>query len=466
MPWEWKSSRQAGCLAWVLFLASVWWSPVARAGEQATLFVYLEVPADYSVPTEISLAELLLHGAGDPVGLAPRQRRLVAADLAGQQILLAVATLAAGHYDSLSVVLGGVTARSGAATVRPPVAPDGETFPVPVDLRRDEAAVISLVWQPGPVPAAGHKYRLALHAATRPVPPLGALAFVTERESGTVLVVDRLAGRVVDAVGVGPEPGEIIYSSARQKLYVAEADADGIGVIDALTLRLERIVPLSFGDDPDRLALSPDQRTLYVLNPGSRSLVALTTSSMQEQYRTTVGDGPRDLALDPDNGNVFVACEFEGEVQVFTPAGLTRRSSLVMTPTPVAVAVAANTRQLYIASASRNRIQGLDLQDGRDLGGQTLCGPASYLVFSPRSRQLFAALPSCSEIALLRPVDGFEFAPFGLPSAPAYLTFDPACRQLLVVLPQSATLVILEANRGTLQSTVELGGRPYAVVAP
>ncbi|RLA05503.1 MAG: hypothetical protein DRQ54_08015 [Gammaproteobacteria bacterium] len=88
------------------------------------------------------------------------------------------------------------------------------------------------------------------------------------------------------------------------------------------------------------------------------------------------------------------------------------------------------------------------------------------MVFNPRSRQLLAAVPSCREVAALRPSDGLEFAPFGMPAAPGRLALDPGHRKLLVVFSQNATLGIYDANRGSLQGMIELGGLPHAVVAP
>jgi len=434
--------------------------------DSATLFIYLEVPADYSIPTELAVANLHLSGETAPVDVAPLRRRLVAGDLAGKQVLLARTTLAAGYYDTLFVELGAVVAQAGMATVEPPVRTGGYAVDLDINLQRGEAAVVNLVWQPGPAPADGKPYHLAIHTERRPVPPLGSVAFVTERESGSVLVVDWLAGRVSGAVKVGEDPRSLVYSDRTQKLYVAMAGEDGIGVVDGMTLRLERVVPLSFGDDPDRLALSPDEATLYVLNTGSRSLVGLATRSMQEQYRTAVGNGPRSLAVDPDNGRIYVACEDEGEVQVFNPAGLTRLTSLMMTAAPVEVVVAESSRDLFAGSSSQNRIHGLNLEEGGEPVSQSLCGPAHYLAYNPRSRQLFAAIPSCREIAVLGPAEGLEFSPLSLEWAPGRLAFDSGHRKLFVIFTRKATLGIYDANRRSLESLVELGGLPHAVVVP
>ena len=456
------------CRFLLLFLGVLCAAPAisASGSEQATLFIYLEVPADYSLPTQLTVADLVLRSGDAIVPVRPERRVLIADDLAGTQVLWARASLAAGYYDSLIIELGAVTAQAGEATVEAPVRPAGYAVALDVHLHRNEAAVVNLIWQPGSAPGAGKPYDLDIQVTNHPVPPLGSLAFVTERQTGSVIIVDRLLGRVVGAVMVGPLPGGMAYSPLRQKLFVAMAGEDGIGVIDGMTLRLERIVPLSFGDDPDRLALSPDESTLYILNEGSRSLAAMATRSMQEQNRVPVGDGPRSLTVDPETGYIYVACEYEGEVQVFNPSGLTHLTSLLLTGAPVEVAIADASRELYVASSSQNRIYGIGLDDGQELGAMSLCGPARHLIFNPRSRQILAAMPTCSEVAVLRPANGLEFAPYSLPHSPGQMVFDPGFRKLLVVFDGTAALGIYDAHRGTLDSRVEVGGTPYAVVAP
>lgn len=439
---------------------------IAQAQNSSTLFIYLEVPANYSPPSEMILSELTLKGADEAISVVPLRRHLVAGELAGTQVLLARTSIAAGYYDTLTIELGSVTTQAGVATVEPRIQPRGYPVFVDANLRENEATVVDLIWQPTAAPLEDRPYSLSIGSEHRVVPPLGSLAFVTERESGAVMVIDRLAGRVVDACLAGTDPRGMAYSSLSQKLYVAVAGEDGIGVIDGMTLRLERIVPLNFGDTPGRLALSPDQSTLYVLNEGSRTLTSIATRSMQENGRTAVGAGPRSLAVDPDNGYIYVACEHEGEVQVFSPPGLMQLSSLMVTAAPTEVVIAEFPRQVFVASSSQNRIFGFDLEGGGDPGSLTLCGPAQFLVYNPRSRQLFASVHDCREIAVLRPADGLEFAPLPMPSPPSQLAFDPGHRKLIVILDQMASLAIFDANRGTQESRIELGGKPYAVVAP
>ncbi len=438
----------------------------APGPDSCTLFIYLEVPTDYSIATTLTLASLELRAGSEAIPLTPRRRQLVAAELAGRQILLAQETVAAGHYDSLIMELGLVVAAAGQSIVEPPLRASGYVVATDVHLSGENVEVINLVWQPQPVPVGNKSYNLDLHTTVPPVPPLGSLAFVSEQQSGSVLVVDRVAGRVVAGIAVGDDPRGMAYSAPLQKLYVAVAGEDGIAVVDALTLRLERTMPLNFGDNPDRMALDASSATLFVLNEGSRSLAAIATRSMQEIRRTTVGDGPRAIAVDPVQGTLYVACEFEGEVQSFHPGSLVPRSTLTMITAPVEVVFAGSERRLYVTGSAQNRIHGFDLETGGELGAQSLCGPARHLAFNSRAQQLFAAIASCDEVAVLRPANGLEFAPISLNSPPGRLCFDAGQRTLLVIMNKTATLAIHAANRGTLTSVVEIGGTPNTVIAP
>ena len=305
-----------------------------------------------------------------------------------------------------------------------------------------------------------------LEARVEPLPPLGSLALVTRSDLGALLAVDRVAGRVVHVQRLGDDPRDLVYSPLRQKIFVALAGEDALMVVDALSLRPERMVHLQFGDEPDRLALAHDGATLHVLNVGSRSLVTLNAWSLQERTRVAVGEGPRALHVDSRSGQVYVACEDEGQVQVVDP----EQGRVVATHTgvsaPSAVIFDPSQRRLYIASASQYRLFAFDLQEGTDLGSQSLCGPAMDLAFQPRSRQVFASMPGCRQVAVLQPDAGLEFSPLKLPYRPGRLVFDTDYSQFLVTAPEAGILILGDPHRGRIDALVEVGGTPTAVVAP
>ncbi len=237
-------------------------------------------------------------------------------------------------------------------------------------------------------------------------------------------------------------------------------------MIDAISLRMINMVPLQFGDDPTRLLLSRDEATLYVLSPGSRTLTSMSVWSMQQQSRVAVGEGPRSLAQDPASGNLYVACEDEGRVQIVDPVSATITSSLTLLSAPVEVVIDEQSHLLFLGGSAQRRIRTFNLSSKESGGDQNICGTVAGLAVNPRTRRLYASVPSCRNLAVIRPDAGIEFGSINLPGSPGLMAFDQAYRQLWVVLPEQGSLAVCNANMGQLESIIQVGSGPYQVILP
>jgi hypothetical protein len=336
------------------------------------------------------------------------------------------------------------------------------------DLPAATTTVLFLLWQPAAIDGRAPYHVPDISVQPLSLPPVGSLALVTSGSAGSVIMVDRFAGRVVGARWVGADPRDVVFSRVEQMFYVALAGDDAIAVMESHSLRVVNTVPLQFGDVPSRLHISADRLSLFVLNPGSRSVTAISTASMQQEFRVPVGEGPRALAQDPFTGLVYVACEDEGIVQVIDPGRGVVSATLSPVAAPRELIIDPLTRSMFVASGVQRRAYQVNLDEAADLAGGEIgvCGSILGMAHNPRTRRLFAGMPRCTSIAVVRPETGIEFAPIALPSAPGFMALDHEYRQLLVVLPDQAALAICNPNRGSVETLIEVGERPFAVCVP
>ena len=448
------------CSLLIFFLAT----DLAVAG-QSRLLVFLEVPGS-AFPSELALEGLELRHPDHSVPLSLETGDLVAENLAGTQILLSNTQVPSGFYSSFHFAISKITSRVGVAEVEPVSPPDGLTLPLNLELTAGQTATIFLQWRPAAVDPEAEFHSPDFGILMPVVPPLGSLAFVSSAGTGSVVIINRVTSRVVGALGVGEDPRGLAYSRNNQTLYVALAGQDAIAVVDAISLRVNNVVPLRFGDDPTRLLLSRDESTLYVLAPGSRTLVSLSAWSMQEKFRVAVGEGPRSIAQDPHSGTLYVACEDEGRVQIVDPGSGAITSSLTLLPAPVEVVIDESSRLLFLGGSVQRLIRSFDLDSDESGGDQNICGPVAGLAVNTRTRRLYASVPSCRNLAVIRPDVGIEFGSINLPGHPGLMAFDQAFRQLWVVMPDQGALAVCNPNRGELESVVQVGPDPYQVILP
>ncbi|HEX8793910.1 MAG TPA: beta-propeller fold lactonase family protein [Polyangiaceae bacterium] len=157
------------------------------------------------------------------------------------------------------------------------------------------------------------------------VAAIGSHAFVTCLRSRELVDVDLGAPPlVVRHIPVGAQPTAVVASRSGAHLYVANAGSDTVSIVDVASGREVATVPTMAppgalppqvtplrGSSPNGLALSPDERTLYVTNGGNSTLavVALDASGGAGQVAGLVPTGlyPTAVAVSPSGRWLYVA---------------------------------------------------------------------------------------------------------------------------------------------------------------
>src|SRR5262252_6424596 len=113
-------------------------------------------------------------------------------------------------------------------------------------------------------------------------------AYVSSIRDREIVMVDIAAQpKVVARIAVQGNPNKMLLNRAGTRLFVATDNADTVDVIDTasnkIAHRIKTTAPsgllagdkLPLGSSPNSLALSPDEKTLYVTNAGSNSVAVI-----------------------------------------------------------------------------------------------------------------------------------------------------------------------------------------------
>jgi DNA-binding beta-propeller fold protein YncE len=161
-------------------------------------------------------------------------------------------------------------------------------------------------------------------------------------EEGSVTVMDPGTGKILKEIKTGLHPNDLITSSDGKFIYVACANSDEVNVIstssdkvtEKISVRLNAAGNSYWGDSPNGLAISKDDRTLYVCNGMDNALAVIslgkkscTASSVKmssiEGFIPTAAY-PGGAAISKD-GNIYVAnIEAEGSSIPFYTEGSTK----------------------------------------------------------------------------------------------------------------------------------------------
>ncbi|MGD0340552.1 MAG: bifunctional YncE family protein/alkaline phosphatase family protein [Bacteroidales bacterium] len=100
---------------------------------------------------------------------------------------------------------------------------------------------------------------------------------------GSVSVINPENGKIIKEIIVGLHPNEIIADKSGKFVYLANSNSDNISVINTSTdevaetinVKLQPAANQFFGDSPDGLCLSPDNKTLFVTNGMDNALAVI-----------------------------------------------------------------------------------------------------------------------------------------------------------------------------------------------
>jgi serine/threonine protein kinase, bacterial len=128
-------------------------------------------------------------------------------------------------------------------------------------------------------------------------------AYVTGYD-GNLIAVDLARGRVTDRIPVGNGPDGVALSPDERTAYVVNIEDDAVSVVDLASK--STVATIDVGDRPISVALHPDGRTAYVTNNESRSVSVIDTATREVIGQLPVGNLPEAVVVAPDGSRAYV----------------------------------------------------------------------------------------------------------------------------------------------------------------
>lgn len=126
--------------------------------------------------------------------------------------------------------------------------------------------------------------------------------YAVDSDNDMVAVVDTAAKALVTTVKVGRAPERVVVGSD-DTVYVSNRGSRSVSVIKRGAGTWSEVLQLAVGVEPVGLAISPDNKTLYVVNstsldsPEVGTLTAIDVKTLQTRWDLPVGQEPRAVTL-------------------------------------------------------------------------------------------------------------------------------------------------------------------------
>ena len=182
---------------------------------------------------------------------------------------------------------------------------DGIAQPSAVEPPAEEGVAVAV-----PIPTLGQAVPAGATSGFVAVSPNGRLAYVANRATGVVTVIDTSVNRVTATIRVpaGP-PQYVAFAPDGGHVYVSVFDEArtiaAVAVLDTTTNSVVATVPVQ--TRPFALAVTPDGRKVYVPNHDSGTVSVIDTATNEVTADIRVAPNPHWVAISPDGSRFYTA---------------------------------------------------------------------------------------------------------------------------------------------------------------
>jgi DNA-binding beta-propeller fold protein YncE len=438
-------------------------APLLEQG-QGELFVYLQ-----PLPEQASALDFTVESVGArraDGGDVPL--RVAVADLSGQgtqrQLLLASGRLPPGEYRSLQVKIrrAAVAGEKGKSDLL--VGGEPMTVEVAFTLGSGQAQVIHVTVRWSPSRGKDFDFAPALTAALarRPVPALSG--FVSSTGSDTIVVFDRRRREVQAVLPTGRDPRGVAVNRISTRVYVALTGDDQIQVTDFMTgadLLRARLQP---GDQPRDLALTPDGRTLLVVNRGSNTASFVDAEGAVEVGRVPTGMDANRLLLDASGRRAFVFNTGSASISVIDVANRSLVRAVSTDPQPVDGRLNRIGNRLYVIHAASPYVTVYSVPDMAQVNRVHVGYGAASIEIDPRNDLVYLGRTGESRLQVHDPFTLLPIDHVTTPGPVSFMTIDPLENTLFALVPGSDQVAVVDLLSKRLLATMETGPEPFDVL--
>lgn len=418
--------------------------------DKAALDITLELASVEAVREDGQHFRVLAH----PVSISSLK-------VVGRQLLLAEVFLPRGRYRQIRLLIPKAQLRREGKGIDLAVVPGGYLLPVDFEIRPGKATPLFTTWdvQRTIEQEAFLRPTFAFKGSDKQL--RGVIAYVSNKGSNTVTVIDRSTDRVVDVIQVGRGPQGIVVTPDTFRAFVVNSDSNSLSILDISNNRVLHTVNLEAGK-PSDLAITPDGRTLYVANTTLNTVSALNAESFATVATIPVGRRPVALALDPSGDRLLVVNHGSNTVSVIDTRSNRVTTTVSVEFKPAWIAIDPNTDQAFVVHLASPQLSIISLATLRVVRSAHV-GIAAAVIPDGDTRRVFAAVVPRNRISLYDVRINAELASVAVGRDPHRLALDISRGKLYVVNRGSDSVTVIDRNTRRVRATIPVGKLPYTI---
>jgi YVTN family beta-propeller protein len=285
---------------------------------------------------------------------------------------------------------------------------------------------------------------------------------------GSVSVIDAVHNTVVANIPVGRQPAAIDVDAAGKLAFVANSGSNAVSVID---LRARReIARIGTGEEPAAVEIAPDGKTLIVANRRANSVTLIDPANDRVRSVFEGCPGAEGVVILPDSSKAFVACSAGHQVMVIAlarpddhPSHDRLEALMDVGRAPVHLALKPDGGEIFVSNSLSNSVS--EIYNTTDEVGDTYMigdDPVRGLV-SRDNALLYVANQHSQYVNIYSIDDGKRIGWLHVGDGPSAMAFSGAGHLLFIVDSRSDDVAVVRTASESLFTMLPAGRSPDAI---
>ena len=294
-------------------------------------------------------------------------------------------------------------------------------------------------------------------------------AYVTNRNDGSVSVVDLRLIREIARIQVGEAPTTPAVGPDKRFVYVSNSDDNTLSVISTLTNTVVETVDLNAGgfaaDFPWGVAVSPDSRFVYVANRGSSNVSVVDARRLAVVAQVPLSAGGFDIDVTPDGDFAYVCLSVVGSMAVVDLSTNLQVKTINVCDAPPYIAIARRKPLAYVSCPIMQgsvRAINTNLAEA-SMTSITTGGSPGSIAFNPDATLAYVTNLTGQGLFVIDVFRHARVATVPVGNEPRGVAVSDNGLLAVVTNTDDSTVSVVDIRTNTVVGTVQVGSRPWFV---
>lgn len=290
-------------------------------------------------------------------------------------------------------------------------------------------------------------------------------AYVSNRDSDDISVIDTSTNLVVDTINVGPKPRGIAINPSCSRVYVTLQHAEEVAVINTQTNGVIANIPV--GVKPFAVDVHPSGSPVYVANWKGDYVTVIDANTNTVVTTIPVGDEQQGVTFNPSGTHAFVAHRgSKNSVSVINTGTNTVDDATipvgVENSKPRDIAFHPTGNPAYVTLIENDSVSVINTLNNTETTTIPVGDAPVAIVLSPDGSRAYVANNNDDNVSVINPVAGNEIITIPVGKTPNGLAMTPDGRHVFVA-NKDDTVSVIKTEFNLVIETISVGNQPWDV---